>query len=45
MKNVKNASTAAKTIKKIAAKMADVSCGAASFWGLYQTKEPKSCRK
>lgn len=28
-------------IKKIAEKMAKVSCGAASFWGMHQIKEPK----
>lgn len=45
MKEVKKASVVAKVIKKTAAKMADISCGAASFWGLYQTKEPKCCKK
>lgn len=32
-------------VKKIAGKMADVSCGAASCWGLHQAKEPKKCKK
>lgn len=32
---------AALVIKKIAGKMADVSCGVASFWGMHQIKEPK----
>lgn len=45
MKEVKKVNVVAETIKKIAGKMADVSCGAASAWGLYQTKEPKSCKK
>lgn len=40
-KNVKSAAL----IKKIAGKMADVSCGAASFWGVYQPKEPASLKK
>lgn len=35
-KNVKIASV----IKKIAGKMADAACGAASVWGLHQPKEP-----
>lgn len=35
----------ATVIKKIASKMATVSCGAASVWGLHQIKEPKSCKK
>ncbi len=35
----------ATVIKKVADKMAAVSCGAASVWGLHQIKEPKSCKK
>lgn len=35
----------ATVIKKVADKMAVVSCGAASAWGLHQIKEPKSCKK
>lgn len=45
MKNVKNTNAAAVIIKKIAGKMADFSCGAASAWGLHQPKEPTSCKK
>lgn len=41
MKTTKKANKAALVIKKIAGKMADVSCGAASFWGIHQIKEPK----
>lgn len=45
MKNEKKANVVAKVVKKAAAKIADVSCGAASYWGMYQTKEPKSLKK
>ncbi len=45
MKAAKNKTKTAIIIKKIAGKMADISCGAASCWGLYQTKEPKKCKK
>ena len=45
MKAVKNSAKLATVIKKIAEKMADVSCGAASCWGIYQPKEPKSPKK
>lgn len=41
MKTAKRTNKTALAIKKIASKMADVSCGAASFWGLHQIKEPK----
>lgn len=44
MKNKKSAVLAV-AIKKIADKMAKVSCGAASAWGMYQTKEPKMHKK
>lgn len=40
MKNQKSAKVAM-TIKKVADKMARVSCGSASAWGLHQPKEPK----
>lgn len=35
----------ASAIKKFAGKMADKSCGAASYWGMYQTKEPAARKK
>lgn len=41
MKTTTKTSKTALIIKKIAGKMADVSCGAASFWGMHQIKEPK----
>lgn len=41
MKATAKRNKAALVIKKIASKMADVSCGAASFWGMHQIKEPK----
>lgn len=37
--------TIAKTIKTFTGHMADAACGAASFWGAYQMKEPKKIRK
>ncbi len=40
MKATKTNKTAL-AIKKIAGKMAKVSCGAASFWGIHQIKEPE----
>ncbi len=40
-KNVKVASV----VKKIASKMANISCGAASCWGVYQPKESAAVRK
>lgn len=43
MKKANN--TAAKAVKNIAGKMAQISCGAASMWGLYQAKEPKNLKK
>lgn len=41
MKAEKKTSMPALVIKKVAGKMAKVSCGAASYWGLHQMKEPK----
>lgn len=32
----------AKAIKRITKRMAIVACGAASYWGGYQAKEPKN---
>lgn len=40
-----NKAIVATVIKQVANKMATVSCGAASAWGLHQIKEPKSCKK
>lgn len=37
----KRTNKSALAIKKVAEKMAKVSCGAASFWGIHQIKEPK----
>lgn len=45
MKNKNKNVNSAALIKKIAGKMADISCGAASFWGVYQPKEPASVKK
>lgn len=45
MKATKKTNNVALAIKKIADSMAKVSCGAASGWGMYQPKEPKSCKK
>lgn len=45
MKNVKKANRTASVVKKIVGKMAEVSCGAASGWGMYQAKEPKAQKK
>ncbi len=45
MKTVKKVNKTAAVIKMLAGKMADISCGAASCWGLYQAKEPKKCQK
>jgi len=41
MKTAKTANKAALVIKKTAGKMAEISRGAASIWGLHQIKEPK----
>lgn len=41
MKTAKGTNKAALAIKNVADKMAKVSCGAASFWGIHQIKEPK----
>lgn len=35
----------AKAIKKIAGAMANIACGSASVWGMYQPKEPKKLDK
>ncbi len=40
-----NKAIVATVIKQVASKMAKVSCGAASVWGLHQIKEPKPCKK
>lgn len=45
MRNAKKVNRAASVIKKITGKMADVSCGAASYWGMHQLKEPKVKKK
>lgn len=45
MKNESKKSTTAVLIKKVAGKMAAIACGAASFWGMHQIKEPKSINK
>lgn len=45
MKATKKANKVALAVKKIACSMAKVSCGAASYWGMYQPKEPKACKK
>ena len=45
MQNVKKNVRSASLIKKIAGKMADISCGAASVWGVYQPKESAAVRK
>lgn len=42
MKVKKSNDRLALTIKSIVGKMADISCGAASCWGIYQPKEPKA---
>ncbi len=44
MKATKKANKVALAVKKIAGNMARISCGAASYWGMYQPKEPKSCK-
>ncbi|MCM1524508.1 MAG: cyclic lactone autoinducer peptide [Ruminococcus sp.] len=41
MKAEKKTSAPALVIKKAAEKMAKIACGAASYWGLHQIKEPK----
>lgn len=40
-----NKPVAANVIKKIAGKAATMASGSASWWGLHQIKEPKSCKK
>lgn len=40
-KTGKTTNKVALAIKAIADKMAKVSCGAASYWGMHQIKEPK----
>ena len=40
-KNIKSAVL----IKKVAEKMANISCGSASVWGVYQPKESAAVRK
>ncbi len=40
-----NKPVSATVIKKVANKMATVSYGSASVWGLHQIKEPKPCKK
>lgn len=40
MKKAKNKT--AHAIKSIAERMANMACGSASAWGMYQPKEPKS---
>lgn len=45
MQNKKKNAKFASLIKKIAGKMADISCGAASCWGVYQPKESATVRK
>ena len=45
MQKVKKNVKAAFLVKKIAGKMADISCGAASCWGVYQPKESAAVRK
>lgn len=35
----------AKAIKNVAGIMADIACGSASVWGMYQPKEPKKLDK
>ena len=42
---MKKSNKAARLIKKVTGKMADVSFGAASIWGVYQPKEPVSVKK
>lgn len=41
MKKTKTNEKIAMGVKTVVSKMADVSCGAASMWGLYQAKEPQ----
>lgn len=41
----KKVAKSAVIIKMVASKMAKVSCGAASGWGMYQAKEPKAITK
>lgn len=45
MKNKKKNVKTASFIKKVVGKMADISCGAASVWGVYQPKEPTAARE
>lgn len=45
MKTNNKTNVPAVVIKTIAKKMANVSCGAASCWGMYQPKEPKALKK
>lgn len=45
MKATKKTNKVALAIKKIADRMAKVSCGAASGWGMYQPKEPNVRKK
>ena len=45
MQNKKKNAKSASLIKKIAVKMAYISCGAASCWGVYQPKESDAVRK
>lgn len=40
-----NKPIAAAVIKKVAGKAATIAGGSASWWGLHQIKEPKSCKK
>ena len=35
----------ANTIEKVVKKMANMACGSASMWGIYQPKEPKIPKK
>lgn len=41
----KNKPIVANVIKKVADKTATFAGGSASWWGLHQIKEPKSCKK
>lgn len=43
MKRAKNKT--AHAIKSIAERMANMACGSASAWGMYQPKEPKKLDK
>lgn len=45
MKKKTNKAISATIIKKVAGKMASVTFGAASIWGLHQIKEPKAHKK